>query len=200
MLIFETALRILEKQGLEGLTTNRIAELSGFGVGTIYQYFANKQEILLALARHEQERKLAEVTALLRTQPEPPALPGELPRIRALIRALLQAFGGRHRARRIILQTALDAGLPSAGEAAAAFAALLVEGVAAGPDGHDLRLDELEAYVLVQAVLGAIRGALLRDERLLRRPAFEDALVSLISGFLATRTKALANPCPATVP
>lgn len=175
LLIFETAVRILEKDGLEGLTTNRIAERSGFSVGTIYQYFANKQEILLALAHHEQERVLAEARQLLEA---PGERRDEQPRVRELVRTLLHVFGGRQRARRIIAQAALNAQRPLAGGPAAAFTALLMEGTAG------VRLGELEAFVLVQSVLGALRGALFRDERLLRQPAFEDALVSLVSGFL----------------
>src|ERR1700722_20045031 len=59
LLIFEAASRLLEQEGLENFNTNRLAEISGFSVGTIYQYFADKRAILLALAQHEQERAMA---------------------------------------------------------------------------------------------------------------------------------------------
>ncbi len=36
------------EQGLEGLTTTNIAETTGFAVGTIYQYFSNRTELLIA--------------------------------------------------------------------------------------------------------------------------------------------------------
>jgi AcrR family transcriptional regulator len=56
MRIFETATRLLEQHRLEGFNTNRLADMSGLSVGAIYQYFADKRAILMALAHHEQER------------------------------------------------------------------------------------------------------------------------------------------------
>lgn len=54
--ILQAAARILTKDGLVGFSTNRIAEVSGVGVGSIYQYFRNKEEILETIAlRHLQE-------------------------------------------------------------------------------------------------------------------------------------------------
>lgn len=41
--------RLLERGGLAALTTNRIAEVAGVSVGTIYQYFPNKEALLGAL-------------------------------------------------------------------------------------------------------------------------------------------------------
>ena len=41
--IIEAAARILETQGLDGLTTNHIAATAGVSIGSLYQYFPNKQ-------------------------------------------------------------------------------------------------------------------------------------------------------------
>jgi AcrR family transcriptional regulator len=46
--------RVLEKHGPEGLTTNRVAEVAGVSVGTLYHYFPNKESLIAAL----QERVL----------------------------------------------------------------------------------------------------------------------------------------------
>ncbi|MDR3488568.1 MAG: TetR/AcrR family transcriptional regulator [Bradyrhizobium sp.] len=47
--IAEAAARILAKEGAEALTTNRIAEVAGVSVGSVYQYFPNKEAIVAAL-------------------------------------------------------------------------------------------------------------------------------------------------------
>jgi len=51
--IVEAAAQILERQGPEGLTTNDVAGRAGVSIGTLYQYFPDKQAILLAAARRE---------------------------------------------------------------------------------------------------------------------------------------------------
>ena len=51
--VFEATLQVLLSHGLAGLTTTRVAERTGVSVGTLYQYFPNKQVLLHAvLERH----------------------------------------------------------------------------------------------------------------------------------------------------
>ncbi len=51
--ILEAAAYILSEQGIEGFTTNRIAERAGVNIASLYQYFPNKGAILEELqARH----------------------------------------------------------------------------------------------------------------------------------------------------
>src|SRR5205807_46855 len=52
-IILEATARILQKEGPAALNTNYIAERAGISVGTLYQYFANKEAILVAMARRE---------------------------------------------------------------------------------------------------------------------------------------------------
>jgi AcrR family transcriptional regulator len=54
--------RVLHRHGKGGLTTNRLAEVAGVSVGTLYQYFPNKQALVGAL----QERVLAQLLDALR--------------------------------------------------------------------------------------------------------------------------------------
>jgi AcrR family transcriptional regulator len=55
-LILDAAIRIFEKEGAEAATTSRIAEVAGVSVGTLYQYFGNRDAILDALQDREFER------------------------------------------------------------------------------------------------------------------------------------------------
>lgn len=43
------ALQILREEGSDALTTNRIAEVAGVGVASVYQYFPNKEAVLASL-------------------------------------------------------------------------------------------------------------------------------------------------------
>ncbi|WP_397581161.1 TetR/AcrR family transcriptional regulator [Sphingorhabdus sp.] len=52
-IIIEAATQILADKGWRGLTTNAIAQKAGVSIGSVYEYFANKQEIVdVVLDRH----------------------------------------------------------------------------------------------------------------------------------------------------
>jgi AcrR family transcriptional regulator len=40
--IYEAAAQIVELEGVEKFNTNKLAERAGFSIGTVYQYFPNK--------------------------------------------------------------------------------------------------------------------------------------------------------------
>lgn len=49
--ILQAAAYILEKHGWEGFTTNRVAERAGVNIASLYQYFPNKESIVVELQR-----------------------------------------------------------------------------------------------------------------------------------------------------
>ena len=53
--VLEAAVRILKREGVDGLTTNRIAEVAGVSIGSVYQYFPDKGAIFSALHRRHIE-------------------------------------------------------------------------------------------------------------------------------------------------
>jgi len=70
--IVEAAGLALERDGLDGLTTTGIAELAGVSVGTLYQYFPDREAILGALVERQHERTHAAFRALLTTVADVP--------------------------------------------------------------------------------------------------------------------------------
>jgi AcrR family transcriptional regulator len=63
--ILEGAAQILERQGLEGYTTNEIAERAGVSIGSLYQYFPSKDAVTIALIDRESATLVDEVKAAL---------------------------------------------------------------------------------------------------------------------------------------
>ena len=47
--ILEASIRVLKQHPYHQFTTNRVAEAAGISIGSLYQYFPNKQSILLEL-------------------------------------------------------------------------------------------------------------------------------------------------------
>jgi AcrR family transcriptional regulator len=54
-------LRIIRKDGVAAVTTNRIAEVAGISIGSLYQYFPDKRAIFLAL----HDRHAHDIAALI---------------------------------------------------------------------------------------------------------------------------------------
>lgn len=55
--IVEAARQILYEEGADAVTTRRVAERSGVAVGSLYQYFPNRDAILARLAEEEVRRQ-----------------------------------------------------------------------------------------------------------------------------------------------
>lgn len=63
--ILDAATRIFHEHGYSGATTNDIADEAGVSVGSLYQYFPNKDALLVALTQRHIEATTSELTNLL---------------------------------------------------------------------------------------------------------------------------------------
>lgn len=61
--ILDAAARILVSGGLDEFNTNRVAEVAGVSIGTLYQYFPTKQAILTEMIRQKRKLLLDELRA-----------------------------------------------------------------------------------------------------------------------------------------
>lgn len=59
--ILEAATRVLARQSLEGFNTNRVADVAGVSIGSLYQYFPNKAALMTALIVREHEKLCADI-------------------------------------------------------------------------------------------------------------------------------------------
>jgi AcrR family transcriptional regulator len=83
--ILEAAAQIFRAHGAKGATTNRIAERAGVSVGSIYQYFPNKESLLVALM----EKHIDESVTMLSSVMEATAAATPSARVGALVKATL---------------------------------------------------------------------------------------------------------------
>ena len=63
--ILEASIRILKQYPYQQFTTNRVAEAAGISIGSLYQYFPNKQSILLELEIRAVNEMIENVEKLL---------------------------------------------------------------------------------------------------------------------------------------
>lgn len=170
--ILEGAAQVLEAGGLASFTTNAVAERAGVSIGTLYQYFADKDALMQAIAEREMKTTFARIAATLGDEGN--ATREE--RVRGVVRAVINAFGGRTRARKAVVQTVLSRG------GGAPFHAAVAEFLSR--NSLDLITEE-QGFVISRAVMGAIRAAVLEERSFLKSRSFEDELVRLILSYLS---------------
>ena len=68
-IILQATARVLAEHGYAGTNTNRIAETAGVSVGSLYQYFPNKNALIAALHDRHDQQMLALIDEVLDGNP-----------------------------------------------------------------------------------------------------------------------------------
>lgn len=178
--ILTAATRVLERDGLAGFTTARVAEVAGVSVGTLYQYYPSKEAILAATIG---DVTLASLTAIQRALEAALAEPltAAIGRVCAVLVAAFDGFGPR-------LQGALDDARGAAGQSVAFRAHLghvcdlLRDHLAARR--HELRITDVDAaaFLIVNGADGIAQG--LGHHRAGTATVTRDALVAQLADLL----------------
>jgi AcrR family transcriptional regulator len=84
--ILQAAARVLVRDGAHRFTTARVAEAAGVSVGSLYQYFPNKEAILFGLQTEEWHQTMGELRRILGDSRMPP-----LQRLQVAIRTFFQS-------------------------------------------------------------------------------------------------------------
>jgi AcrR family transcriptional regulator len=86
--VLDAVIRILKREGVGAVTTNRIAAVAGVSIGSVYQYFPDKRAIFVALhERHaEQIGRLVESTLVQHANAS----------LAEMLRALIEAIADAH--------------------------------------------------------------------------------------------------------
>jgi len=84
--ILEAAIRVLARDGARRFTTVRVAEEAGVSVGSLYQYFPNKESLLFRLQTDEWHATGDLLGTILADRTQPP-----FDRLRAMVRAFFRS-------------------------------------------------------------------------------------------------------------
>lgn len=64
-MVLRATTQILSRDGAGALTTNQVAEKAGVSIGTLYQYFANKEELVAEVRRRYEDAFRARILDLV---------------------------------------------------------------------------------------------------------------------------------------
>ena len=180
-IILDAAAQVLEADA--GATTNHIAVRAGFSIGTLYQYFPNRNAVLAALAMREQKRILAGVTQTLRDlDPQAPEIA-----LRAALRMFLHAFQSRQTLRRQVLLTLLP-NLPDQlrGQVIDAVLGEVIDVLQVRCRATIREMDEVARFVATRAVMGVVRAAVVEGSIDIKDKRLEDELIHLLLSYART--------------
>jgi AcrR family transcriptional regulator len=171
--ILAATFQLLESEGEGRLTTNRIAERAGVSIGTLYQYFKDRDDILAAMGERQAEALRQKVTEIVLAAPEQDA-------IRTIIQAIMGGIEGSPETRIVLM----DALFKARGESIMSEHHLaFVDAIRVRSD-LNLVLGRESAFVLTHAVVCLLRAAAAEPELALDPKALEDELVLLIESYL----------------
>ncbi len=178
--ILDAAAKVLVEEGWAAASTNRVAEVAGVSVGSLYQYFPNKESLVIALAHHHGEAQLAQlVVDLIELQHLPIAQ--AIPRyVEANIKVHLEAPELHVHLTSQVLAHGLQSIQELQGKAR-----VLVRGYLEA-HRHELVVQDLDiaAWLLVSTVEAAIHGAILDDTVRLEDPAFAREVSAMVCRYL----------------
>lgn len=182
--ILQSAIEVLSRDGFQRLTTNRIAQVAGVSIGSVYQYFPDKHAIIAAIGRELEHRALrlfeqAAEQASRRSVAEVVAL---------LVRGLAHESFGELSARREILKQVPRAWLADASDR---VDGAVKEGLARLLSSRsDVRAGDpqLMAFVVMHAVEAVLEAAVLHRPELLSDAAFHGEVIQLAVSYLERKT------------
>ncbi len=174
--VFEATARILQTQSFSEFNTNAVAKLAGISIGTLYQYFPNKNAILVAMARRELDKVSQKIIDSITVEytAEPSAL------ARAVVRALLKAFGGRQLARKVLIEALIANGLSDElSKPIERVIQVIVDQQSQPGREQSIDLSPIGLYVMSRAVIGVIRSAVMEQSTYLGTEELEEELIKL---------------------
>ena len=184
--ILTAAAHILEKDGFEAATTNRVAVKAGVSIGSLYQYFPNKESLVRAL----NDRHTQEVLELLRKRFLEVREATLEDSVKAIVRAMVEVHRVNPALHRVLVN--IVPGIGGLAETKAledAAAALLTQFLKTRKAQLRPLNPELSAFMLVHAVEALTHAAVLERPELLKGDVFVDEASRMILGYLQGDTR-----------
>jgi AcrR family transcriptional regulator len=176
--VLDAVVRILKRQGVAAITTNRIAEVAGVSIGSVYQYFPDKRAIFIALHRRhvEQIDRLMERTLIEHASSS----------LEEFLSAMVQAMVDAHTADPELYEL-LSTEVPHRSQGTRHFAVRLHAAfrLAIGSRAREIHSDrdlDRVAFVVTHMIEALAHGAVLRrPRRLSLREAKEEAVRAILA-------------------
>lgn len=185
--ILEACARLLAQTGYAGLSTNRIAQRAGVSIGSLYEFFPNRDAILLALTR----QRLAKLEADVRAGVERALAQRDDGAVEFLIRCIIDAVAADRALYRALLREApFLRSRPEVENAMAAFLELARVGAARARARTTLRDPDAASWLIGRMLSNVVLEIAFLDAGTRRREELIQELVRLTTRMLQGRDPA----------
>jgi AcrR family transcriptional regulator len=180
--IIEAAARVIDSDGMEAATTTRIAEVAGVGIGTLYDYFADKEALSRAVlercARRKLERLVEEIPSLTPLSARDA--------MRRLLEIYVELVASQCDLTRALLGRAVYTPADEEPDEIAQGFADLIRGqlLLRRKALRPIADIDMTTLLLVSVLNGTIEAAVLNKPEYLRDPLFLDELTTLVGRFI----------------
>lgn len=179
--IVQAATHLLVSDGFHNLSTNRIAAHAGVSIGSLYQYFPNKEAVVALVVERFAERQFEIFAQGLAAVVDAPLEQG----VRRLIGTLMEAKCLEPELSRVLFEELPDVGQMDVLRAWTQRACEVVSAALQANEEEVRPLDtELAAFVLVTACNGIVHAAVVDRPDLLSDPALADNTADLVLRYL----------------
>jgi AcrR family transcriptional regulator len=179
--ILAATARILIKQGFDGLTTNAVALAAGVSIGSLYQYFPNKQALVAALIERRLDDKNARTLAeLARVAHEPFPVA-----VRTMIRMTIDNYAQSPELSRVLIEQVPRVGrMARIQELHQSTLTMVSALLTARKSELAVRDPEMAAFVLVSAIEAIAQRATLFHPKRLEDPALIEEATAMVTRYL----------------
>jgi len=179
--ILDGMVRVLEQEGFDAASTSRVAEVAGVSVGTLYQYFSNRDAILDALQDREFERATEMMARVLARG----AYASDREAARAVVEGLLELHSAAPALHRVLVLEGLRV---TPKDRVQAFDLRLVSTIRSFLALANVRIRrtnlDAAAFVIYQAVRATMLAALLERPPGLDNATLVDEITDLVLRYL----------------
>jgi len=182
--ISEATIQVLLSQGADRLTTTRVAERAGVSVGTLYQYYPNKESLLFAVL----EDHLDKVTAAVETACEQASHKPLSEMIRTVVEAFVDAKMERTDISVALYKIAADVGGPALVKKAGQRQRRALEAMFQTAPDTESPPDRFAIDMMCSAMAGAIRSVLEAGASPTMVRKLREHLVLLCQSYMAAAT------------
>jgi AcrR family transcriptional regulator len=179
--ILEATTRVLVKQGFDGLSTNAVASAAGVSIGSLYQYFPNKEALVLALIdRHMEDMNAAILAELTRVAKLPLAEAA-----RCVVELTIRAHAIDPELHRVLTEQVPRIGKLARLRGMDEICHRMVAGLlAARRNEIAIRDPDLAAFILVSAIESVVHRAALLYPQKLKDPRLVDETTLMVTRYL----------------
>ena len=179
--LLEATARVLVREGYERTTTIRVAEVAGYGVGSLYDYFPNKGALVAALIERHAEEMLSLVESSFSAHADSPPHVA----VRAWVEGGVRANLADPKLHKVLVEQVPRVGdLARIGDIEARVARL----VRAYLERHAAKIGpedpSLAAFVVAQAVMSLAHKAVAERPEALEDGRLVEEVTALVAGYL----------------